>query len=332
MNDFLHDFTLKLMAIDSTTGNEYRLADYLTTNFKPHGAKIEIQQVSKKQKNLFFKWGNPKIIFCTHLDTVPPHIAPSKKDGIIYGRGACDAKGQIAVMYETCRQLYKENQKDFGLLLLADEEKKSGGAKVANKLITGCNYIIVGEPTENKLIMAAKGISSLEVTISGKAAHSGYPENGESAVENFRLFLNKLSKIKFSHDKLLGKTTYNIAQLKASNPINVIPDKLTCKILFRTTFATHNIIQEKIKTLGAKNIKLCFIHNNPPMNFFTVAGFKTGIVSFGSDAPTLNKLGKCLLYGPGNILTAHTKFEQIKVSDLEKSVKQLKILYYKLLG
>ena len=319
------------MAIDSTTGSEYKLVDYLAKNFKPRGAITKIQKITKKQKNLFFKWGKPKIIFCTHLDTVAPYIAPHKKSGVIYGRGACDAKGQIAAMYETCKQLYQEEQNNFGLLLLADEEKKSAGAKAANKLVTGCKYIIIGEPTENKLITAAKGVTLVEVTITGKAAHSGYPEKGKSAVEELRLFLNKLAKIKFPKDRQLGKTTYNVSLLKTPNPLNVIPDKATCKILFRTTFASCDHIQGKIKKIINKNVRLRIIFNNSPMNFFTVPEFKTGVVAFGSDAPHLNKLGKRLLYGPGNILNAHTKTEHIKISDLKKSVKCLKKLYYHLI-
>ncbi len=330
MQDFLSDFIFKIMAINSTTGNEYKLADYLAKNFKPEGATTTIQKITKKQKNLFFKWGKPKIIFCTHLDTVAPYIAPDKKSDIIYGRGACDAKGQIAAMYETCKQLYQEGQNNFGLLLLADEEKTSAGAKVANKLVTGCKAVIVGEPTENKLITAAKGVLICEVTTFGKAAHSGYPENGQSAVEELRLFLNKLAKIKFNQDPLLGKTTYNVNLLKTPSPLNAIPDKATCKILFRTTFTSCKDLQKKIKQITNRDTKLRIINNSPPMNFFTVHGFTTGTVAFGSDAPHLANLGKCLLYGPGNILNAHIDNEHIKISELKHAVRDLKKLYYKL--
>ncbi len=327
----MYKFLLNLMTIDSTTGSEHRLADYLVKNFKPVGATIKIQRTARKQKNIFFKWGKPKIVFCTHLDTVAPYIPPHQKAGIIHGRGACDAKGQITAMYETCRQLYQEGQKDFGLLLLADEEKKSTGAKTANKLVKHCKYIIIGEPTENKLITAAKGILLAEVTTTGKAAHSGYPEHGESAVENLRLFLNKLAAIKFPKDRQLGKTTYNVSLAKTINPLNVIPDKATCKILFRTTFTSHNHLEKIIKKLAGKKVQLKIINDGSPMSFFTVPGFKTGRVSFGSDAPHLSNLGKRLLYGPGNILNAHTENEQIKISELKKAVIDLKKLYYNLL-
>lgn len=331
MKNFLSNFLLKIMAINSTTGSEYKLADYLAKHLKPKGATLKIQKTSKKQKNLFFRWGKPKIIFCTHLDTVAPYIAPHKKSNVVHGRGACDAKGQIATMYETCKQLYQEGQNNFGLLLLTDEEKTSTGAKSANKLITGCKYTIVGEPTENKLITAAKGVTLIEITALGKAAHSGYPEKGKNAVEKLRVFLNKLAKLKFPIDRKLGKTTYNVNLLKTANPLNVVPDKAACKIQFRTTFASYNHLQTKIEKIIDKNIKLRVIFHNSPMSFFTVPGFKTGTVAFGSDAPHLNNLGKTLLYGPGDILHAHIKTEQIKISDLIKAVKNLKQLYYKLI-
>lgn len=330
MNNPLLDFAFKIVAIDSTTGKEGKLADYLVKNFAPTGAKIELQKVTKNQKNLFFKWGEPKIIFCTHLDTVPPYITPHKKNGRIYGRGAIDAKGQITVMYETCRKLYQEHQNNFGLLLLADEEKRSRGAKVADKSLSGCQYIIVGEPTENKLIKAAKGVALIKATISGKARHSGYPKHGACAVEKLRQFLNLLARAKFPQDKLLGKTTYNISQLKAPNPDNVIPARVTFNVLLRTTFASHDSILNHLKRLAPKNTELRLTHASPPMEFFTISGIKTGVVAFGSDASHLKQPEKRLLYGPGNILNAHTENEWIAIADLKTSVRQLKKLYYKL--
>jgi acetylornithine deacetylase len=330
MKNFVQDFVLKIMAIDSTTGSEAKLVDYLAKKSKPKGATIKIQKASRTQKNLFFKWGKPKIIFCTHLDTVAPFIPPSQKNGVIHGRGACDAKGQIAAMYQTCKELYQEGQNNFGLLLVSDEEKGSKGAKIANKIIKGTKYTIIGEPTNNKLISASKGTTLIKVTATGKEAHSGYPENGKSAVKELQQFFNKLDKIKFPVDHKLGKTTYNISLLKTSNPLNVMPKLAACKILFRTTFASYQDIEKKIKKNLNRNLKLEIISSSKPMEFFTVPGFKTGYVAFGSDAPHLSNLGKRLLYGPGNILNAHTENEHIKISDLKKSVKELKKLFHTL--
>lgn len=324
------DFLIKIMETDSTSGTEEKLACYIADNFKPEGAVSELQEIPNGKKNVFFIWGNPEIIFCSHLDTVPPYIPPNIEGNIIKGRGSCDAKGQIAVMYETCRQLHMEGKTDFGLLILAGEEVGSYGAQTANKLIKGCKYVVVGEPTDNKLIRAGKGNLMTEVEIKGKASHSGYPDNGDDAVERLRVFLNKLKNINFPEDDILGRTTYNIGMLEAPNAHNVVPDAVKFRMFFRTTFKTHNLVKDALEKISDDKTNLNFVYGDEPIHFYTVEGFESGIVSYGSDAPMLGNLGKRLLYGPGSILTAHTENEHVKISDLNRAVVDLKNLYYKL--
>ncbi|MDD5361798.1 MAG: M20/M25/M40 family metallo-hydrolase [Ignavibacteria bacterium] len=324
------DFLIKILEIDSTSGKEETAAEFIAENFKPAKASLEIQNIPNGKKNVFFKWGKPKIIFCSHLDTVPPYIPPKLENGVLKGRGACDAKGQIAVMYETCRLLEQEGKTNFGLLMLAGEEIGSYGAIEANKLIKDCQFVIVGEPTENKIIEAGKGNLLFEVAIKGKSAHSGYPEKGDNAVERMRVFLNKLSELEFPIDDVLGKTTYNIGLLSSNNAHNVISDFVKFKIFFRTTFASHHILEGKIKNIADDNTDLRTIYGDEPIEFYSPDGFEKGIVSYGSDAPDLYNLGRRLLYGPGTILVAHTENEFVEISELEKAVINLKNIFYKL--
>jgi acetylornithine deacetylase len=326
MLNFLHD----ILTIDSTSGQEENLADFITTNYKPQNAVVEIQLIPNGKKNVYFKWGDPKIIFCSHLDTVPPYIAPSSDATTIYGRGACDAKGQIAVIYQACQELSAARQTDFGMLLLAGEEEGSYGAEVANQLISGCNYVIVCEPTGNKLISAAKGNLLFAGKIIGKTAHSGYPELGVSALETFHAFLNELAALDFPKDKMLGATTYNIGLLHSDNACNVIPDKITFNLLFRTTFATCNILQAMVTSLANEYIEINCLYGDLPQQFYVLPGFATDVVAFGSDAPKLFNLGKPLLYGPGSILVAHSTHEQVAIADLERAVIDLQKIYYTL--
>ncbi|MFA7361582.1 MAG: M20/M25/M40 family metallo-hydrolase [Candidatus Kapaibacterium sp.] len=324
------DFLIKMMEVDSTSGKEENIIDTIKDFYNPVKASLEIQEISNGKHNLFYKWGMPKIIFCSHFDTVPPYIPPSFNDKRISGRGSCDAKGQIAVMSEVCLQLEKEGKTNFGLLMLAGEEVGSYGALTANKLIIGCNYVIVGEPTQNKLIKAGKGNILFDFTIRGRSAHSGYPKEGDDAIERFRLFLNGLRNVKFEEDELLGITTYNVGCLSSENAHNVIPSLVTFKIFFRTTFATHNIIESSVKKICNDNIEYNIKYGDEPIMFHTVEGFETDKVSYGSDAPELYNLGKRLLYGPGSIQTAHTKEEHILMSDIHRAVEDLKNIYYKL--
>ena len=172
------DFFHKILSIDSTSGREAELADILSVEFAAPGRKVESFEVGDGTKNILVSWGSPKVVFCTHLDTVPPYISPSFHDDRVEGRGTCDAKGQIFAMYEACKELEAKGCSDFGLLLLAGEETGSFGAKafsvMAKEIGWSADWVIVGEPTDNYMASAAKGTKSFEVAFSGKAFHSGY--------------------------------------------------------------------------------------------------------------------------------------------------------------
>jgi len=317
----------QIMEIDSTSGTEVELARFIARNFSMPGSTLQIQEVGDGTVNLFYKWGEPKIIFCTHLDTVPPYIKPKTEGNKISGRGACDAKGQIIAVYHTCRELYDKGEDNFGLLLVSGEEVGSKGAKVANELITGCEYVIVGEPTENRLIKAGKGIQLYEVRIDGISAHSGYPQLGDDAVERMRLFLNRLSKAGFPADPLLGNTTFNIGMLSSNNVHNVLSDLVTFKLYFRTTFASHSVVEQILQSISGSQITITKIREDNPMRFHYLEGFESNTVAFGSDAPCLYNLGKCLMYGPGTIKVAHTDEEYINIEDINKAVADLKAIF-----
>lgn len=321
------DFLIQIMGVESTSGKENSVAEYIKDNFAPDGAELEIHDIDNGFVNLYYKWGNPRIILCSHFDTVPPYIPPRLEGDTIFGRGSCDAKGQIAVLAEVCKKLHENGETDFGLLMLAGEEVGSYGARRANELIAGCEYVIVGEPTENKLIKAQKGNMLAEVEFFGKAFHSGYPEHGENAIQRMVDFINELNALDFPVDPVLGETTYNIGNLSANNARNIVSDYVSMKIFFRTTFLTHDILIEKVLPIIDEKTKIEFAYGDPPIEFHTVEGFETGVVSYGSDAPELTNLGKPLLYGPGSIFNAHTNNEHITIPEMEKAVEDLLRIY-----
>lgn len=318
------------MKIDSTSGLENSVADFLISDYKPEGSDLHIIDIDNGKKNLFYKWGEPEIIFCSHFDTVPPYIPPVTDGDHIKGRGSCDAKGQLAVFSEVCKKLYESGESNFGLLMLAGEEVGSYGAKAANEIIKGCKYVMVGEPTENKLILASKGNILVEFKFNGKPFHSGYLQYGDDAILRMFDFIERLKKYEFPVDDILGDTTFNIGRLKSDNAHNVVSFEASMKIFFRTTKTTHDILMEIINSLIDEKTEVKFGYGDKPMDFVTVDGFETGIVSYGTDAPELYNLGECLLYGPGSILDAHTENEFIRISDMEKAVADNLDIYKKL--
>lgn len=338
----------EILEIDSTSGKEGSLADFLAERLLTDKCKVEIFKLEDGTKNLLFSWGQPKVIFCTHLDTVPPYIAPTFSEYMVRGRGTCDAKGQIFAMYKACLELERKGYEGYGLLLLAGEEIGSKGAKAFDKTGQGAEYLVVGEPTDNAMASASKGTKAFEISFEGKAAHSGYSEYGESAVEHFLAFSDALRSIVFPNDEVLGKTTWNIGELHSNNLQNILSDQLSCKLYFRTTFASDTIVSNVMKNIAGPKAKLRFGKNkapdgsdllgnavapwqramtvkalggDTPTKYTTLEGFPNTVVAFGSDAPHLSNFDKKILCGPGSILVAHTDNEHILLADLKKAVK-----------
>ena len=338
---------LEILGVDSTSGQELRLAEFLKERLSG-GHSTSVFEVGDGTVNLLLDWsgtGCPPFVFCTHLDTVPPYIPPvvelvregdllpdgriaQADDTIIKGRGSCDAKGQIFSMYNACLRLAREGRRDFGLLLLAGEETGSHGAKAYTRDNPGGEFVLVGEPTDNCLASASKGTKSFEVTIPGKACHSGYPENGVSAVERFVDMVNNLRITDFPEDPLLGRTTWNVGDLVSSNPQNILSPEISFRIYFRTTFASDSLVQDRLlKACPPGTVIHAFGGDSPMMYFSDVEEVPSKAVSFGSDAPRLDTFKRRAICGPGSILTAHTDKEYVLVSDLKTAVERYMLIY-----
>jgi len=371
---------LQMLRIDSTSGKEGELAAFLAERLMTSKCRLErfpVETMSDScpegfplPENLLFSWGTPKVIFCTHLDTVPPYISPvvchpERSEGsfnsVIYGRGTCDAKGQIFAMYQACLELEEQGCTDFGLLLLAGEETGSFGAKAFNQISGQVSsdeiWLVVGEPTDNCMASAAKGTKSFEIEFEGEAFHSGYPQHGRSAVMMFNDFVNALRSIGFPQDSVLGETTWNIGKLHSDNPQNILSDRLTCRVYFRTTFESDEMVCNVMKNIAGPQARLRFgrprvqdgsdivakevadwqrymkvtaFGGDAPTRFEVLEGFPVKPVSFGSDAPQLTAFRHKILCGPGSILVAHRDDEHITLHDLETAVQNYKKIYKKL--
>jgi len=196
----LFELTKALINIESVTGHERACAEYLGAYLAGRNFEVVLQPVSRDRSNVFAKVGKPDVVLSTHIDTVPPFI-PAREDAeLIYGRGACDAKGIIAAQIAAAERLLSENVTDFGLLLLVGEETTSDGAREANLHPPGSRYMINGEPTENKLVLGSKGNLRLEIRAHGKMAHSAYPQLSESAIEKLVDVLVELRKVPMPRD------------------------------------------------------------------------------------------------------------------------------------
>ena len=332
------DFFQELLNFDSTSGKEWEVAEWLVRTlpdmFPPsHRPDIRADEVGDGTINLLFTWGEPKIVFCSHLDTVPPYIAPTVIPGPtgnleeVRGRGACDAKGQVFSMITACQKLAEEGCTNYGLLLLAGEETGSWGAKAFAKTGFKADYLVVGEPTDNCMVSASKGTKSYDLKFTGEAFHSGYPDQGVSAVDLFLEFMNKLNAQDFGIDPVLGATTWNVGLLKSDNPQNILSPELTCRLYFRTTSVSDKAVQEWMEKAQNERLAITPRGGDTPAKYWTVDALPSKWVAFGSDAPHLTNFKHKAICGPGSIAVAHRDDEHVLVADLKTAVEQYITLY-----
>jgi len=329
--------TQKLCLIDSTTLKERAICELVEEILIENDWDVIRQTVDEKldRFNLLAtrKGVSPSLILTTHLDTVPPFIAPTLSDDgkWLLGRGVCDAKGIAAAMLCAAFELVLEGINNVGLLFLVGEETNSDGAKkAAHNFVPQFDYLVNGEPTDLKLVSAMKGAVVFDLSVEGKAGHSAYPESGHSAIHQLVQDIHRLNEIKWPFDQYLGKTTLNIGKIKGGAFANVIASEACATGIIRSSVEASRICS-LLKSTIAPTTKLEILSKSSPTKLETVEGLDTCVVSFGSDIPYLNHLGKCLQIGPGSILDAHTKDEKVKVKDLLRSISIYKDIVYRLL-
>jgi acetylornithine deacetylase len=313
------ELTRRLIGIESITGNEEAIGGFIAGILEDCGFRVSMDTVSGKRKNVFASAGRPAVVFATHMDTVSPYVPFSEDVDYIYGRGACDAKGILAAMIEAGRSLVEKGVRDIGLLFLVGEEKGSDGAKAANRLDPQSDFIVMGEPTENRLALGSKGALRFEIRTSGKSAHSAYPEMGDNAIDRLLDLLQDLRRASFPGDAVLGDSTLNIGILTGGGLANVVPDRASAEAIIRLAAGKEGIKKTLAGMVGNRG-ELIYHFECEPIFMETLAGFETTVVSFTTDIPLLGRWGRPCLLGPGSILDAHAPGERISKKQLQDSV------------
>ncbi len=316
----------QILSFDSTSGSERELGQWLAEHLE--APFVETFEVGDGTLNVLLRWSEtPRVVYCSHMDTVPPYIPPTFLEDRVLGRGSCDAKGQFYAMYRACQRLAAAGEKDFALLIVSGEETGSWGAKAFSKTGFTAPLLVVGEPTDNCMVSASKGTKRFDLTFTGKAFHSGYPEHGLSAVELFVDFMNALRAAGFPDDPVLGPTTWNVGHLVSDNPQNILSPELTCRLYFRTTFASDAAVVSWMRAQASDRLRVEEIGGDAPARYFTLPGFPTKPVAFGSDAPHLTGFAQKIICGPGTITVAHRDDEFLSLSDFQQAINNYVKIY-----
>lgn len=316
----LGEAIFRMCEVDTSPGREDALLPVLLPWLEDLGARIHLQPVGEGRTNILAQWGDPKVLFSTHTDTVAPFVAPRWEGERIFGRGTCDAKGQAVTQLAAIRQLLSEGAEGMAWLGVVGEETDSAGAREAMSLadrMPNLRLLVNGEPTDLKLATGQRGVTHLRLRVEGLSAHSSLAHMGRSAAWPLIEWLHVLQQVELPVDSQLGAEVWNLGLMEAGEAVNSVPAHAEAHILARTVPGTRIAAEARrlAPTYGTVETLLEETWDHYPR----IEGFEYAAMPFGSDAPCLRALvadGTLALVGPGSITVAHSLNENITTQEV----------------
>lgn len=334
-------------------GNEEPLAHWLAERVSRIGMQAEVTAVAPSRANCVASvdFGpGPTVVLCTHLDVVPASEAdawrPRVRDGRLYGRGACDAKGALAAMVAACDRVIRQGADLRGRLVLAavaDEETGATGALALVESGFTADVVVVGEPTQNRLVTSSRGALRLAVDFTGSAAHSSAPDAGANAVHAAARFIVALED---HHQRLRAQGDGSCAAtvITGGSKLNIIPD--SCQVLVDRRLAPDEALGECVAEIeailrqsGSHDGHATAWSQSPAGVWLSPFSLPEGnphrerllravgqdepgpTFAGGTDAPHFIDRGiSTVILGPGSMEQAHVAEEWVSLSDLATAV------------
>ncbi|MCP3919870.1 MAG: M20/M25/M40 family metallo-hydrolase [bacterium] len=320
----LYETLVDWIEIPSVTGDETDYGDALARALAAHGFDVELQEVSPRRFNVLARAGRPEVVFCTHLDTVPPYFGSRTDADFIHGRGSCDAKGQAAAMLFAGAELLRQGEDRIGFLFTVGEETTSDGAAHADAHLAepwAPRNVIIGEPTDSAFVASHKGIYKVRLVAHGVAGHSSQ-DVGPSAIHELVASTGRLIEAGWGEHPVFGKGTVNVGQIGGGVAANVVAEQAEADVLIRSV-EPPEVVEERLASCLSKHVEIDHDFKNfAPVAFHVPAGEAAESVAFGTDAPHMPRWGQPLLYGAGSILDAHTDHEKVSKRDLALCVER----------
>jgi len=314
-------FARRLIDIDSTTGREAEVGGVLVRELRQLGYQVTEQPVANGRFNVFAHLDTaPQVVFSTHFDCVPPFFPSREERGMLFGRGACDAKGILAAQVAAAESLRAAGETRFALLFVVGEERGSDGAKVANENApASVRFLINGEPTDNRLGAATRGLLRVRLHADGRAAHSSFPELGESAIDKLLDALMVLRGVTLPDDPVLGRTHYTVGLIEGGVAPNVVSPHASAELAFRTV-GSGAAVRDAMHVVESL-VSLEHVLDIPAVLMHTMPGLDTAVFPYTTDVPLLTRWGKPLLIGPGSIHVAHTDHEHLAIDEMMAAIQ-----------
>ena len=349
LTDDVAQLTAALMDIESVSGNETALADAVETALRayPH---LEVSRDGDSvvaRTNL----GRPeRVILAGHLDTVPlPTVpgsrgtVPSAWDGeVLYGRGATDMKGGVAVQLALAASLTNPSR-DVTYVFYDHEEVEASLSGLGRLAVSHADWLkadfaILLEPTNGTVEGGCNGTMRFHATTTGRAAHSARAWMGENAIHAAAEILERLrdhTPATVSVEGLDYRESLNAVRIWGGTAGNVIPDAATVEINYR--FAPDKGIEEAeayvrdllsgfdvVRTDAAAGARPGL--DQPAAASFVAAVGEEPKPKYGwTDVARFSELGiPAVNFGPGDALLAHTDNEHVEAAAIRNCLAALR--------
>ena len=325
-----------LVSTPSVSGNEDTIATSLSGILSSEGFRIQ-----REGDSIWFTLGNnarPHLLLLSHLDTVPPcagwnsdpfraHI----EDGKIIGLGANDAKGSVAAMISTAREIqHRDSEGSITFAFVADEERGGEGIRTIKPKLGHVDAAVVGEPTGLQVCTAQRGLLILRCTAHGKASHAAHAHLGENAIHKAARDISRLAVMEFDAHEDLGASRAEVTQITGGLARNQVPDRCEFFVDLRTTpNLDHATIADEIAATLESEVAI-HSHRYEPVATnasevvvraaLEVAGASAGIGSVTTSDWTFLKGIPAVKVGPGDTNRSHRPNEYILLSELEEGV------------
>ncbi len=339
--------------IDARTPGEQDMAQFLYDYLTPQNFHCELIPVKDNRPNFIARHDSydpdlPTLALEAHLDTVDVEnmsidpFAADIRDDRLYGRGACDTKGTMAVMITAMLDWYRKQPDTFNLIFIGTmgEELGTIGAKALIKTKPDLQMVLVGEPTHCVPVVVHNGLWRFKLLTHGRACHSSTPHEGENAIEKIRPIFNYLlTDFKPLFEKVRGNT-FSITQFQGGVMMNIVPDR--CSLTIDARYGPETDLTALKKSLFEQLEHIDIYHyeeiqSEPAFRSKGVllylmdkALYDLGIESvhgrepWFSDAAHFSQANyDCVVWGAGSIQQAHTRDEFVSIKQLHKALQIL---------
>jgi len=385
-------FLSDLIRIPSISGGESAIQNHLLSRFKQlnlQGEAIPVDPAIKQDPEYTFAerdldyTDRPNVLVCkpgrgqgrsiilnAHSDTVPAEnwpeaFTPTIQDDTITGRGACDDKGQIAVLYlvlEALQTLDIQLAGDIWIEMVIEEEIGGNGSLALIRSGYHADGAIVLEPTNMKIHPANRGVVWFTATVTGKPVHMGYIYEGVSAIDLafevigiFKEYEKKLIEESRNHPLFVmhrQPVQLNVGMLNAGDWPATVPASAVLRggvgfLPNKSMDSVKRELERSIRDYGSEWLQShhCLVFDTQHNDAFEtsvrhplVKTFQNACVQenlpddlsgwvVSCDARLFKHAGNMptIVFGPGNLKDAHSAHERIQVRDIVKSAKVLAV-------